>query len=130
MDYKIQYKPIDMVKINPDNPRTIKTESFDRLVKSLQDCPDLFDARPLICSDRTGELIVLGGNMRLEAARKLEYREVPVIIMKGLSPDQEREIAIKDNGAFGEWDFDALANEWTDLPLAEWGGGFTENMGL
>ena len=36
--------------------------------------------------------------------------------------DQEtiKRRAIKDNGTFGSWDFDALANEW-DGPLTDWG---------
>ena len=29
--------------------------------------------------------------------------------------------AMKDNGSFGAWDYDALANEWDDLPLQDWG---------
>ena len=118
---KIESRPIDTVRPNPDNPRTITAPAFKRLVKSLQDAPDLFNARPLLCSARTGELIVLGGNMRLEAARELKYDYVPCIVFKDLTPEQEQEIAIKDNGAFGAWDYDALANEWAHLPLEEWG---------
>jgi hypothetical protein len=119
--YKIQYLPVGDIHLNPDNPRLIKDASFRRLVKSLQDAPDLFRARPLLCSDRTGELIVLGGNMRFRAALDLGYKEVPVIVMSGLTEAQEREIAIKDNGIWGEWDMDALANTWGDLPLTDWG---------
>ena len=37
------------------------------------------------------------------------------------SIEKLREIVIKDNGSFGAWDFDMLANEWDDLPLADWG---------
>ena len=59
--------------------------------------------------------------MRLRAAQKLGYKEVPVIIMQGLDLAAEREIAIKDNGSFGEWDYDALANSWDGLPLSDWG---------
>jgi DNA modification methylase len=59
--------------------------------------------------------------MRYLAAQKLKYKQIPVIIMHGLTEDQEREIAIKDNGDFGEWDYEILANLWTDLPLEEWG---------
>jgi DNA modification methylase len=127
MGYNIQMLPIGAVTLNPDNPRTIKDSSFRRLVKSLQDAPRLFNARPLLCSDRTGKLIVLGGNMRLRAAIELKYGEVPVIIMQGLSEDQEREVAIKDNGAFGEWDYELLANEWSDLPLSDWGVDLPED---
>ena len=118
---KIQKIPIKDVKTNPDNPRTIKGAAFKSLVKSLEDCPSLFDARPCICSNRTGELIVLGGNMRLESARKLKYKDVPVIVMEGLTEEQEREIILKDNGTtWGEWNFDKLSS-WGDLPFSDWG---------
>lgn len=41
--------------------------------------------------------------------------------MSGLTEEQERSVLIKDNGSWGEWDWDLLANEWDDLPLNEWG---------
>ena len=125
--FRIELMPIEAVNLNPCNPRTIKDEAFKRLVKSLADCPALFDARPCICSDRTGELVILGGNMRLRAAQELKYKKVPVIVMSGLTSEQEREIAIKDNGDFGEWDFEALANSWSELPLVDWGVDLPED---
>lgn len=124
--YKIEHIPISNIFVNPDNPRVIKDAAFKRLVKSLADCPSLFEARPLICSNRTGKFIILGGNMRFMAAKDLEYTQVPVILMPELTEEQEREIAIKDNGDFGEWDFDALANFWSELPLADWGVNLPE----
>jgi DNA modification methylase len=64
----------------------------------------------------------MGGNMRLRAAKELKYSEVPVIVMSGLTPEEEREIVVKDNGEnFGEFDFDLLANNWSDEPLKDWG---------
>ena len=120
--YKIENIPIGCVKLNDKNPRFIQDAEFKKLVKSLQDCPQLFDARPLLCSDRTGELIILGGNMRYRAALELQWKTVPVIIMRGLTEAQEKEIIIKDNGAFGEWDLQVLAADWAELPLDEWGG--------
>lgn len=125
----IEHVSIKSVALNPDNPRQISSKQFERLVKSLEDRPDLFEARPLLCSDRTGKLVVIGGNMRLRAAQKLGYKEVPVIILRGLDLRAEKEIAIKDNGGFGEWDFDVLANEWSDLPLAEWGVDVPDDWG-
>jgi ParB-like chromosome segregation protein Spo0J len=113
--------PIASLRLNPDNPRQISDKQFRSLVKSLKDCPELFDARPLLVSDRTGERVVLGGNMRLRAAQQLRYTEVPAVILSGLTEAQEREIVIKDNGSWGEWDWDRLANEWGDAPLAAWG---------
>jgi hypothetical protein len=59
--------------------------------------------------------------MRWRSAKELKWKEVPVIIMPGLTEAQEKEIAIRDNGAWGEWDFDVLANSWGDLPLDDWG---------
>jgi ParB-like chromosome segregation protein Spo0J len=119
--FPIQYLPIDDLIPNPINPRFIKDKRFKKLVKSLKDCPALFDARPCICSNRTGQLIILGGNQRWAAAKQLEYKLVPTIIMSGLTEDEEKEIAIKDNGEFGEWDFDILKNDWLDKPLDDWG---------
>jgi hypothetical protein len=119
--YKIEYLPVGAVQLNVDNPRVIKDEAFKRLVKSLQESSALFKARPLLCSDRTGKLVILGGNMRYLAAKELKYTEVPVIIMKGLTEEQEKAIIIRDNGTFGEWDFSVLASAWSDLPLEEWG---------
>ncbi len=113
--------PIGAVVLNESNPRFIKDEAFSMLVKSLKDCPSLFQARPLLCSDRTGEYVILGGNMRYRAAVELGYEIVPVIVFSGLSEEDEREIIIKDNGSFGSWDMDELANSWSDLPLNEWG---------
>ena len=120
MKPEIIYLPIGNIKVNPDNPRLIRDAKFKSLVKSLKDCPSLFDARPCICSDRTGNLVIMGGNMRYLAAKELKYSEVPVIVMPGLTEAQEREIVVKDNGAFGEWDFDLLSG-WSDLPLTDWG---------
>lgn len=36
---------------------------------------------------------------------------------------QQRQFIIKDNATFGEWDWDALANEWDVEELGEWGVG-------
>lgn len=95
MAYQIQHIGISDVRLNDNNPRFIKDKSFKDLVKSLKECPDLFNARPLLCN---AERVILGGNMRYRAALELRYTEVPVIIMEGLTADQEREIVIKDNG--------------------------------
>lgn len=125
--YKIEYFPISKIHLNEKNPRLIKDEAFNRLVKSLRETPDLFNARPLLCSDRTGRVVIIAGNMRYLAAKKLKYTEVPVIVMKGLTEDQEKAIIIKDNGNFGEWDFSTLADEWSNFPLEEWGVELPEN---
>jgi hypothetical protein len=59
--------------------------------------------------------------MRLKACKEAGLKQVPVIRADDLTPAQQREFVVKDNVGFGEWDWDALANEWGDEPLAEWG---------
>lgn len=108
----------------PKNPRQWTEKELKALAQSLDDTPELFNARPVLAYEYTdGKLIVLGGNMRLTAAKSvLGWSSVPTYVFPMDTPlDKLREIVIKDNGAFGAWDFDMLANEWDDLPLSAWG---------
>lgn len=106
----------------PANPRQWTKEVFSKLRKSLKETPELFEARGVIVYPLNGKYIALGGNMRLEAARANKAKEVPCIVLpSNLTVEKLKEIVIKDNGSFGAWDIDSLANEWDDLPLEEWG---------
>jgi hypothetical protein len=114
--------PIKQVKPNPKNPRTIKDAKFDKLVKSIQDFPDMLNKRPLVCfTDTDGKYVVLGGNMRLKACEHLKYKEVPIMLADEWTEEQKAEFLIKDNVGFGEWDHEVLANEWDTDKLIEWG---------
>lgn len=115
---------LSQIKLNPDNPRRIGNVEMDRLVKSLTDFPEMMKLREIVVDET---MTVLGGNMRLLALRKIGAKEATAKVVKGLTPEQKREFVIKDNAAFGEWDMDALANEWGDLPLAEWGVDIPEH---
>jgi ParB-like chromosome segregation protein Spo0J len=110
--------PIGSVKSNPSNPRLIKDAKFRQLVQSVKDFPQMLELRPIVV-DADG--VVLGGNMRLKACKEAGLKQVPVIRADDLTPAQQREFVVKDNVGFGEWDWDALANEWGEEPLAEWG---------
>ena len=105
----------------PKNPRFIKTERYEKLKKSLQDNPEMLSARELLVYNYDGELIVIGGNMRLRAAKELGLKEIPCKILEDLTPEQIRAIVIKDNVSFGSDDFEQLANEWDSIELEEWG---------
>lgn len=117
----MDYRKISELKKLPNNPRVIKDRQFKTLCESIKNNPEYFEARPLILSDRTGEFIVLAGNQRYEAAKYLKLKTVPTYLIPGLTEEKEREIIIRDNVANGEWDFDVLASEWSDIPLEEWG---------
>jgi hypothetical protein len=115
---------IRQVRQNPDNPRVIKDNKFQKLVKSIQELPQMLELRPIVVNR---DMIVLGGNMRLKACEAAGLTQVPVVFADNLTPEQEREFIIKDNSSFGEWDWDLLANEWDVEQLQDWGmdiGGF------
>ena len=113
---------ISEVKPNPKNPRIIKDGKFQKLVKSIQEFPDMLNKRPLIVfTDVDGKYCVLGGNMRLKALNELKFKEIPVIIADEWTEEQKAEFLIKDNVGFGEWDWDSLANEWDAEQLEDWG---------
>ena len=118
----MQIVKISEVKPNPKNPRVIKDGKFQKLVKSIQEFPDMLNKRPLIVfTDVDGKYVVLGGNMRLKALNELKFKEIPVIVADEWTEEQKAEFLIKDNVGFGEWDWDSLANEWDVEKLEEWG---------
>lgn len=116
-----EYWPIADLALLENNPRTIKKADMDKLVKSIKDNPDYFEARPIILSNRTGKNVIIAGNQRLKAAEQLGLKEVPAVLLEGLTEDREREIIIRDNVSNGEWDMDELANSFAPEKLDEWG---------
>ena len=115
---KIQKIKINEVKLNPNNPRIIKDDKFAKLVKSIQDLPQMLEIRPIVVN---ADMVVLGGNMRLKACKEAGLKEVPIIIADNLTEEQQREFLIKDNVSGGEWDFEMLANKWDVQQLEDWG---------
>lgn len=124
MKVEIKQVKLSEIKLNPDNPRTISKKDMDLLVKSLSDFPDMMDIREIVVDET---MTVLGGNMRLLALKKSGAKEATAKIVTGLTKAQKREFVIKDNASFGSWDMDALANGWSDLPLADWGVDLPED---
>lgn len=109
------------IKANPDNPRVIKDEAFNRLVQSIKDFPKMMALRPMVVDDN---LTVLGGNMRLRALRHLGYKDIPDEWVKrasDLTEEEQKQFIIKDNVSVGDWDWDTLANEWDVQDLKDWG---------
>jgi hypothetical protein len=109
---------INEIKPNPNNPRIIKDDKFKKLVKSIQDFPQMLELRPIVIDENN---IVLGGNMRLKACIEAGLKDVPVKQAKELTEEQKKEFIVKDNVGYGEWDWDDLANNWNVEDLTEWG---------
>jgi len=113
-----QQVKISKVKGNPDNPRIIKNDKFKKLVKSIQEFPEMLKLRPIVVDE---DMMVLGGNMRLKASKDAGLKEVWIEVAEGLTEEQKKEFIVKDNVGFGEWEWDMLANEWDSSKLEDWG---------
>ena len=109
------------IKGLPKNPRLIRDEHFKKLLQSIKDNPEMLYLRELLVYPHQGKYVVIGGNMRLMAMRDLKYTEAPCkVIPEDTTVEQLKAYTIKDNAAYGEWDYDLLANEWDEVQLDDW----------
>ena len=108
---------IKTIKENGENPRNISDENYKKLKRSIQDFPEMLEARPLVIDENN---TVIGGNMRLRVLKDLGYTKVPTEQVSW-TEEQKQEFIIKDNVAFGEWDWEALGENWNVDNLKEWG---------
>lgn len=143
---EIKKVKLSALKLNDRNPRLIKDFKFQQLVKSILTFPKMLELREIV-TDET--MMVLGGNMRLRALQHIAkmteqelrqqlksydreeltdywiaWHDCPmesVKIARGLTDEQKQEFIAKDNVAYGEWDWDMLANEWDMEDLKDWG---------
>lgn len=119
---------IDLIEMNtgqiaglPSNPRQWTKAQLDNLKASIEETPELLEARGCIVDYHEGKYVCLGGNMRYAACKALGMSELPCyVVPEGTSVLKKKEIVAKDNVSMGDWDFDALANEWSDMDLEGW----------
>ena len=117
----------------PTNPRQWTQSDIDRTKKSLRNDEDFVEERPIMVVECDGKLLVFAGNLRTTAAKALKWQTIDAVIYTPENDEDKDTIkrrSILDNGAFGSWDYDMLANEWDDLPLSDWGvpAWSTENL--
>lgn len=108
----------------PSNPREWTRDELDSLKNSIMQTPELMLGRGclVVPLEGTETLVVLGGNMRLDATLELGIENLPVVIYPEETPlEKKLEIVIKDNNSWGRYDWDKVANEWTGYPLGDWG---------
>lgn len=106
----------------PVNPRIIKDEKFQKLKKSLQDDPEMLELRELLVFRWEDKFVIIGGNMRYRAALDLGIDELPCKIIPPDTPISKlKAYTLKDNIAYGEYDWDMLSNEWDAADLDDWG---------
>ena len=138
---KVVMRPLSELVPNPRNPRKSDPEGLKDLIKSIEENPFYFEARPILLSDRTGELVIIGGERRSEAALKLGMKRVPTILLPGLTEEKEDEIMVLDNTHAGVWDeakLREISAKWSVDKVQHWGvkksmlrpekDGYTRNM--
>ncbi len=146
---------LSQVKVNGENPRSITTDKFTKLVNSILVFPKMLSIRPVVVDKKR---VALGGNMRFLGLREIakmtfeqlrnrlytiadflkkseaekqvliEYWKnwlvnptVEVVNADNLTEDEKQQFIIKDNVAFGTWDYNELANKWESGSLGDWG---------
>lgn len=106
----------------PANPRSINDEKFEKLKQSLRDDPEMLELRELLVYKQDEQYVIIGGNMRYRAAADIGLTELPCkIIPPETDIEKLKAYVIKDNVAYGEYDWDMLANEWDQDELEDWG---------
>ena len=103
---------IDSIYPYPENPREIEEGQFEKLKKSLT---EFGFVEPLVVNlredssfkDKEKVLTVVGGNMRLRAAKSLGLKEVPIFEIN-ISKHKEAILNIGLNRIVGKWDISKL----------------------
>ena len=106
----VQYVPIASLKAAPFNPRSISRKDFDALKRSIKQHGWV---EPVVVNQRSGNIV--GGHMRVNAARELGHDEVPVTYVD-LDYAHEVALNIALNRIHGVFDDDSLAELIADLP--------------
>lgn len=105
----------------PANPRYITDFEYQALCKSLEE-DNLTGVLQMKVYNWQGEWVVLDGNMRLRALQEMGIEKVQCLIVPDDADTKTlKKIVITSNSTFGQYDMDALANEWSDCPLSDWG---------
>jgi DNA modification methylase len=105
----IQQILIEELRPDPANPRRISDQELEALTRSIQEF-GMVD--PIIA--RKEDNTVIGGHQRLLAARRLDYKKVPVVLVD-LTAEQSRLLNLALNKINGSFDQELLARLLNDL---------------
>lgn len=112
----------------PANPRQWSDAEVRRLAKSMKKTPQLAEARGCIVAPHEGRYVIIGGNLRREAAESLGWPDIMCAVLPEDTPVARlKEVVLKDNSSFGSWDLEALRSDWVEG--IDWGGGQPRGLG-
>jgi DNA modification methylase len=111
---EVQMWPIEKLIFYVRNPRK-NDKAVERMVSSLKS----FGFKIPVLARSDGE--VVDGHLRLKAARKLEIRQVPVILCDEWSAAQVKafRLLVNRSANWAAWDEELLALELKDLSMAD-----------
>lgn len=116
---QVKQYPTELIRVLDNNPRIIDTYKYQTLVDSLSDFPEMINIRPLIIDE---DYYILCGNMRYRAMVDLQYKSIPAKMVTGLTEEQKKELIIKDNIAYGDWDEQQIEQNWDADLFNKWLG--------
>ena len=98
---------------NPQNPRKITTQDLNRLCDSIRQ-NGFWEHKPMAVERQewTDKLVVLDGNQRLKALRRMKRRQAPVVIYSELTDEERTDIILRSNIENGTWDTDLLQSDF------------------
>lgn len=105
-------------EVNPDNPRVASEEDIERLVGKLKRVPDGLRAMRIAYATDIieGKKVVLSGNTRLQALRKLypngECPDEWFEDITSMSEAERHEFIVSANVNDGNWDIDKLLEQY------------------
>lgn len=116
-----EYVFISQLTLLENNPRTISTTQFDKLVKSLVEDPKFLEKRPVLVNKIGDELLVYAGNQRVRAAQSLGWKQICCDIEEDVDIDIMKSRVIKDNKTYGSFDDDLLFGHYDEELLLDAG---------
>lgn len=102
----IHHIPISELNPAPYNPRTWDEEALKQLCESITRFGFLDPV--IVNSYEERKNVVIGGHMRLAAAKKLSIEHVPVLYVSIADVEREKELNLRLNRNTGQWDFELL----------------------
>lgn len=109
----IQKIPIEKIEFLKDNPRFMLEKDLNELAKNIS---RYGYNQPIVVWDKgDGSYVVIKGNQRLKALKKLGYEEVECIVVNYANEDEAMMDAIADNLVRGEFDPIIFSRVYSDL---------------
>lgn len=104
----------------PRNPRKITKEKFDDLCESIRKSPEMKVLDEIRVYPYNGCYVVISGNHRYKAYKKLGWKSVLCKILPEDTPKEKlREYVIKENMHYAEND-EKMFNQWDLKELVNW----------